>query len=150
MISERFWAKTQPQDGRGCIRWTGAHSKDGYGRFALRRVNTKAHRVAWMLDRGPIPDGLCVLHRCDVRDCVNVDHLFLGTIRDNNTDARMKGRLKRTGKPNRNQDKTSCVHGHAYTESNTYKLLVRGKWYRSCRTCRKRHAAEASARRRAR
>jgi hypothetical protein len=51
-----------------------------------------AHRVAWGLERGPIPEGLCVLHRCDNPPCVRVDHLFLGTVGDNNADRDAKGR----------------------------------------------------------
>ena len=54
-------------------------------------------RVAWELFRGPIPEGLCVLHTCDVRHCVNPDHLFLGTKRDNSDDMIRKGRAKHTG-----------------------------------------------------
>ena len=51
-----------------------------------------AHRISWMLHRGPIPDGMYVCHRCDVRECVNPDHLFVGTSLDNWQDMDAKGR----------------------------------------------------------
>lgn len=64
----------------------------GYGYFRLEGKTELAHRVAWDLERGPIPAGMCVLHRCDNRRCVAVDHLWLGTQAENNADMRAKGR----------------------------------------------------------
>ncbi len=58
------------------------------------RKQDYAHRLAWVEVHGPIPDGLCVLHICDVRNCVNVEHLFLGTLADNNKDKARKGRSR--------------------------------------------------------
>lgn len=85
----RFWAKVNKTE--GCWLWTGARS-NGYGRFSLHSRLDLAHRVAWLLTHGEIPDGLWVLHRCDNRTCVNPDHLFLGTCQDNVTDMVVKGR----------------------------------------------------------
>lgn len=76
----------------GCWIWTGALKGKGYANTGTYRNTQRGHRVTWELRNGPIPKGLMVLHRCDVRCCVNPDHLFLGTARDNILDAIAKGR----------------------------------------------------------
>lgn len=88
----RFWslaAQTAPDD---CWLWQGSHHKDGYGNFSGHSGG--AHRVAWKLINGPIPPGLLVCHRCDVRRCVNPSHMFLGTHLDNTRDMIAKARQK--------------------------------------------------------
>ena len=81
-----------------CEEWPGAVSGVGYGqRWAQGRV-VSAHRFAWEEAHGPIPEGLCVLHHCDNRRCIRVDHLFLGTRADNSLDMVRKGRA-RGGRP---------------------------------------------------
>jgi hypothetical protein len=76
----------------GCWIWIGHDNPGGYGAVRVGRKMLKAHRVAWMVHRGPIPKGMCVLHKCDVRPCINPDHLFLGTYADNSRDMIAKGR----------------------------------------------------------
>lgn len=72
----------------GCVLWAGHRDAAGYG-IAGR---AKAHRLAWIVANGPIPDGLCICHHCDNPPCINPAHLFLGTICDNNVDRMVKDR----------------------------------------------------------
>lgn len=94
MNDPKFWQKVDKSG--DCWLWTGHRSsKDGYGRLSrwkITRAPLLAHRHSWTLRYGAIPDGLFVLHKCDVRSCVNPDHLFLGTARDNTHDMISKGR----------------------------------------------------------
>lgn len=88
---ERFTAKVRVSES-GCHEWTSTIKRDGYGSFWLGKP-TKAHIAAWTLFSGPIPGGLCVLHHCDNRKCVNLAHLYLGTQKDNVRDMHVRGRF---------------------------------------------------------
>ena len=88
----RFEEKFIPEPNTGCWIWMVGANKQGYGLFWADGRPTRAHRFAYAKYVGPIPDGLHVLHRCDVPSCVNPAHLFLGTNADNVADREIKGR----------------------------------------------------------
>jgi len=111
----------------GCWEWQRARSSTGYGAIAVDRKTRGVHRVSYEVFIGPIPDGLCVMHRCDNPPCCNPAHLMVGTKGDNNADRAAKGRSS-CG----NAVKTHCKHGHPFTEPP-----VNGR--RTCKPCRKRH-----------
>lgn len=87
---ELFWIKVEKSD--GCWLWKACRDKTGYGVFHMNQKKLPAHRYSWMLHKGPIPEGLWVLHRCDNPPCVNPAHLFLGTVKDNVADMVAKNR----------------------------------------------------------
>lgn len=76
----------------GCIEWIGNRRPDGYGRMHINGMDTAAHRAAWMLFRGEIPEAMFVCHHCDNPGCVNVEHLYIGTPQDNMDDMVRRGR----------------------------------------------------------
>lgn len=99
-LARAFEALFQPEPNSGCWIWTGNtfKARGGYGCFTCRPCgirSERAHRRAWELYRGPIPDGAHVLHRCDTPTCVNPDHLFLGDQAANMADKAAKGRQNR-------------------------------------------------------
>jgi hypothetical protein len=79
-------------DPSACLEWPRGRERGGYGKLCTHGKTKKAHRLAWELRMGPIPAGMVVCHRCDNPPCFRVDHLFLGTLGDNNRDAVAKGR----------------------------------------------------------
>jgi len=96
LISERFWSHVDIKTEDECWLWKDSVNIEGYGQFALTHTkNVRASRVAFILHYGPILDPeMSVLHKCDIRRCVNPKHLFLGTQLDNMHDMINKGRSK--------------------------------------------------------
>lgn len=144
--ADLFWAKVRKTD--GCWPWTGLVERGGYGRLRWRRRMAMAHRVAYELSTGPIPEGFELDHTCHTaaaargacaggdecphRACVNPAHLEPVTHRTNG--------LRGVSFAAENATKTHCLRGHEYTPENTY------MWggHRSCRECRSIRRAMAS------
>ena len=94
---KNFWKKVDKKGEDECWEWIASKDKDGYGYFGLDKKICLAHRISWILHYGDIPfhnsyHGMCVLHKCDNPSCVNPNHLFLGTNKDNMKDMVNKGR----------------------------------------------------------
>lgn len=118
----RFWPKVDKRSPDECWPWLGATNREGgYGKLWVAGRTSGAHRVAWALANGPIPDGLYVLHRCDNPTCVNPAHLFLGTNADNAADMTAKGRSNR-GEANGRAALAS------YAARIICRMAVSGKW----------------------
>ena len=128
-----------PVPGPGCWIWLGSCDERGYGYLRFNGRNQRAHRASYETVNGPIPSGLSICHKCDTPSCVNPDHLFAGTQRDNLRDASAKKRIF-------NQTKTTCPKGHPYEGAN---LFIARTGARGCRACMKAAARDGMRRLRA-
>ena len=90
--AQLFWRKVRRKNKNGCRLWSGVPDIKGYGQATLNGYQTGAHRIAYILTYGKIPEGMVVMHVCDTRLCCNPDHLRIGTQAENLADMRAKGR----------------------------------------------------------
>lgn len=90
-LEQKLMDKVEKLD-NGCWIWIGACNFDGYGHLTVSQKPWSAHRFSYTIFTGEIPKGMCVCHKCDCPPCVNPDHLFLGTAKDNARDKYEKGR----------------------------------------------------------
>ncbi|MFI0233133.1 HNH endonuclease signature motif containing protein [Streptomyces sp. NPDC017086] len=123
-VAQRFWPKVDKTD--TCWLWTAHKGGGGYGRFKVEGRMVPAHRVAYELASGVIPDGFELDHLCRVRHCVNPAHLEPVTGRENT--------LRGQSPSAQHAIKTHCANGHPFNSSNTYLRPTGG---RACRACRR-------------
>lgn len=139
-LEERLWAKVDRSDEAGCWLWTAARSTGGYGLFWADGRLQHAHRVAYELEVGPIPEGYELDHvaerGCVHRHCVNPAHLEPVTHKENIRRSDHNGGRHWA-------EKTHCPKGHPYDEGNTF---VNARGSRECRTCRNAKRREARER----
>lgn len=149
--------------GTGCIPWTGGRDRYGYGRVTLRnlgdikQVDTGAHRVFWVIERGPIIDKSAVIdHLCRNRACVNTDHMELVSDRTNTmrgaiplqNRARLGLPVPRQNRPRSRKERTHCSNGHEWVSENIYERVTKeGYVRRTCKICARERSMKWKARR---
>jgi hypothetical protein len=121
IIAER----SMPEPNSGCWLWLGTIDAYGYGVFRMMGSQIKAHRASYQAFRGDIPAGMLVCHRCDVRSCVNPDHLWIGTNQDNLRDCFAKGRGSFRGEKNPNAVLCPAAVAAIRTSSESAAVLAR-------------------------
>lgn len=134
-VAERFWTYISPEPNSGCWLWTSAVSAAGYGQIGgegRRAPVLYAHRVSFEIHNGPIPEGMQVDHKCQMRCCVNPDHMQLldAAAHQNVTMARLPEHFSTT----RARERTHCKYGHEWTPENQYRAQ---SGYRGCIICKR-------------
>lgn len=136
-LEERFWPKVD-RNPDGCWLWTAGVDGHGYGQIHFKGRHRRAHRIAYELAVGPIPEGLVINHLCCTPRCVRPDHLETVSVAENNHYADHVLFIRSAV--------THCKNGHEFTPENTY--IFPGRGSRDCRTCRRARMDAFRARRR--
>jgi hypothetical protein len=135
-LEERFWRHVSPEPNSGCWLWDGYENGNGYGTMRVQSGMMLATHVSLRLRGIKRPKGAMACHHCDVRACVNHEHLYWGSAASNAQDAVRRGRhftppqIRATADRLRSQ--THCKRGHEFTPENTY---LRARGHRECRAC---------------
>lgn len=135
LLAERFWSKVRI--GPGCWEWTASRWRNGYGQFGMKGTMRAAHRVAYELSIGPIPEDLEIDHLCRNRGCMNPAHME-PVPHSVNLARSSVAEVTRA----RHAAQTHCKHGHLYDDANT--AINRGR--RACRACDRDRATARRAR----
>jgi HNH endonuclease len=115
----------------GCLVTDASKHPDGYAQTNYRAKTVRIHRVIYQLVHGvALPKGVAVCHSCDVRNCIEISHLWVGSWKDNLVDCRKKNRHV-------NGAKEVCKHGHEFTPDNTWLHTYKGNTRRHCRACQR-------------
>jgi hypothetical protein len=141
---ERFFEFVHPEPNSGCWLWDGHLNEHGYGKFGYKGQNGLAHRASYDMHVEPVPEGLWVLHKCDVPCCVNPEHLFLGTQQDNIDDMHAKKRERHPigmahGRAKLTEDDVRAIRAdirsqaqlsklYGVTKTNIYSIKRRETW----------------------
>ena len=137
---QRFEQKVCPEPNSGCWLWMGAVSSSGYGNLKFGASYANAHRVAYELYVGHIPDGMQICHKCDVKLCVNPDHLFVGTRQDNMNDMVQKRRWQRENHPkaekNGNAKLTISIANEIRDDPREYRKIAKSYGIGTSTVCR--------------
>ncbi len=125
-----FWSRVAKSDAPdACWPWLGRPNTEGYGRMMVNGERQLAHRIAYQLANGPIPDGLLVCHSCDNPPCCNPAHLWVGTDGDNSEDKAAKGRAQRlhgtlTGTAKLTDEHVLAIRERRQREGTAYRTLA--------------------------
>lgn len=126
-INEMFLLNITKLSCMDCWIWHGNRTNMGYGRIIVKGDAYYAHRLSYEFYVGSLSKENFVCHTCDIPQCVNPSHLFVGSHKDNMADMANKGRAK-----NQHKNKTHCVNGHSLSSDSTY---VNKHGHRVCRIC---------------